>query len=673
MGVYSIGSQKAKLMQLLHDLLDIVFRRIRLIVASVAITCVGFCAYLLLMPRVFEASARLLLRSERPPISLIPQENVSASFTGLADIEMATELELISSSDVLKAAVRAREEKSEMQEAELQARVEDLQKRLKVSPVMRSSLVEVRYTDTEPKRAARVVKALTDAYLAKHLTLRGGRANYSFFEKRAEESKVAVESAQEALARFQTERGIFELATQRDQGIRRLADARAALHEAEALEAEIDRRIGVLRSQVRSEAPRIATSQKSLPDHYSVERLTTLLVELRNKRTELATKFRPDDRVIVQINKQIEDTNSALDKALQRESREQTTDLNPLRQQAELELARAEQSLRGVKARQSVLRDQAGVYESLLRKFATSAPEEAELARRVKEAEANYLLDAKKRDALRVDALLDDQKITNVMVVEPVAVPLRPKGRISTPVISLFILINASIFLAVVFAGYASTTVTTPRQLERLTGVPVIGTVSAAAGEGRRRIGPVHVESLVECIRTGRPDDGQVILFMTVGDSDSKTRVLADIAPQLSTAARGPVLAIPSSVSHSMEEPERWPELPLQQTASGLMEVVPVDRLHEQEDPALEYIWVGMRPEQFAHIMIETPPLDAVSPLPRGIQHAGHIFLVVTAGKTRRGEVTKAMRKISNTGRQVSGFVLTNRTYPIPEFLYQYL
>ncbi len=239
--------------------------------------------------------------------------------------------------------------------------------------------------------------------------------------------------------------------------------------------------------------------------------------------------------------------------------------------------------------------------------------------------------------------------------------------------ISLFILINACILFAVVFAGYASTTVSTPRQLERLTGVPVIGTVPAGLGESRRRIGRVHVEPLAERIRTGRSADGQIILFMAVGAPDSKARVLADIAPELSAAARGPVLTIPSSVSHSMEEPERWPKLPLQQTASGLMEVVPVDRLHEQEDPALEYIWVGMRPEQFAHIMIETPPLDAVSPLPRGIEHAGLIFLVVTAGKTRRSEVTKAMRKLGNTGRQVAGFVLTNRTYPIPEFLYQYL
>ena len=59
---------------------------------------------------------------------------------------------------------------------------------------------------------------------------------------------------------------------------------------------DITERITKLEQQLGALPARIATQSRALPNQYSIERLSTMLVELRNKRTQLLTKLRPDDR-----------------------------------------------------------------------------------------------------------------------------------------------------------------------------------------------------------------------------------------------------------------------------------------------------------------------------------------------------------------------------------------
>ena len=57
-----------------------------------------------------------------------------------------------------------------------------------------------------------------------------------------------------------------------------------------------------------------------------------MMVELQTRRTQLLTKFKPDDRLVQEVDEQIRIKREALGKAERKSAVEEATGLNPLRQ-----------------------------------------------------------------------------------------------------------------------------------------------------------------------------------------------------------------------------------------------------------------------------------------------------------------------------------------------------
>src|SRR3977135_3594189 len=170
--------------------------------------------------------------------------------------------------------------------------------------------------------------------------------------------------------------------------------------------------------------------------------------ELQNRRTKLLTKFRPDDRLVREVDAQIRTTRDALAKAESQTATEQATDLNPLRQTLETELSRARLEQTGAQARRDTLTGQLQQYEGSLKKLEGNTTKHDDLQREVKEAADNYQLYAKKREEARIADELDRQKITNVSIAEAPAVaqipasPNRPLNLVLGVVLGAFLSIG---------------------------------------------------------------------------------------------------------------------------------------------------------------------------------------------------------------------------------------
>src|SRR6185295_15759595 len=101
-----------------------------------------------------------------------------------------------------------------------------------------------------------------------------------------------------------------------------------------------------------------------------------------------------------------------------------------------------------------------------------------DLQRDLKQAEENYQLYAKKREESRIADELDRQKITNVSIAEVPAAAQLPSSpnRLLNLVLGLIFAVFLS--LGTVFSAELLTgTVYSARQLEALTGAPVLATV----------------------------------------------------------------------------------------------------------------------------------------------------------------------------------------------------
>ena len=202
-----------------------------------------------------------------------------------------------------------------------------------------------------------------------------------------------------------------------------------------------------------------------------------MLVELRNKRTQLLTRLRSDDRLVKEVDQQIKDTAAALEEAKMVNNVEQSTDVNPLRQNLEAELAKARLDLVGQKARRDDLAHQLAEYQARLDQLDQASTTNADLQRQLKTSEENFQLYAKKKEEARIADEMDQNKITNVALAEkplPRRMPASP-NRVLIVGLGLFLALLISLTI-VLLAEVVRDTVHTPRELEQATDIPVIAT-----------------------------------------------------------------------------------------------------------------------------------------------------------------------------------------------------
>jgi len=470
----------------------VLFRRKALIVTAFLTIALATAAVTFLLPNKYESRMKILVKNMRVDVAITPERTTGGSGlaqdTEVGEAQINSEIELLTSKDLLEQVVKecglAQPAPSLLSRAiptedvRIEKAVNQLAKDLTITPVKKANFIALSYSSSSPELSAKVLSKVGELYLEKHLKLHRPPGTYEFFKTRAAEYEKQLRTAEARLSAFQQEKNLVVLSQQKDLSLLKTADAKSKMLEAEAMISETSNRIQRVQQQLAAVAPRVVTQSRSLPNQYSAERLNTMLVELRNKRTQLLTKFRPDDRFVRELDQQIRTTSEALERATKQTATEQSTDLNPLRQILETELSRARLDHAGAQARRSALAGQLQQYQDGLKKLESSTIEHDDLYRQTKEAEENYQLYAKKREEARIADEMDQQKITNVSIAEAPAVahipssPNRPLNLIVGVLLAAFVGL-ASAFSAELF----SNTVHTPRQLEAMTGITVLATL----------------------------------------------------------------------------------------------------------------------------------------------------------------------------------------------------
>jgi uncharacterized protein involved in exopolysaccharide biosynthesis len=481
----------------LRDVAAVLFRHKLLIFVTFLTVAAGTAIVTYLMPNEYESRMRILVKNTRTDVPITAERtsglNGTAPETEVSENQINSEIELLNSKDLLNQVVKecdltqkhpsflqrlGLKETPQTTDAKVEEASEALAKSLTIEPVKKASIIEIKYTSSSPAKAALVLKKLRDLYLEKHLRLHRPPGTFEFFKTQADQAEKQLLDAEKQLSSFQQSMNVVSLAQQKEQTVQKLTETKSKLLEAEASLKEVSERIERVQQQLRTVQPRIVTQSRALPNQYSAERLNTMIVELQNRRTQLLTKFRPDDRLVKEIDQQIATTRAALQKAVRETAVEQSTDLNPLRQALESELARARVDHAGTKGRLQMLVGQVQQYETQLSKLEGITAEYEDFARKVKQAEDSYELYNKKQEEARIADELDQNKITNVSVAEEPVQPQLPSkpNRLLNLMLGIFlgILLSAGSVFSV---ELLRETINTPRELEALTGDPVLASL----------------------------------------------------------------------------------------------------------------------------------------------------------------------------------------------------
>ncbi len=473
----------------LRDGAGAIFRRRGLVLFTFLSVIAGTIVVTLLLPNRYESRMKILVKNQRVDVVITPEAttNAPAVDNDVSENQINSEIELLTSRDLLTQVVTetglAKSDASlfgkPAPEAErIEKAVNQLTKDLSITPVRKANIITVSYSSGSPQMAAAVLKKLGEYYLEKHLKLNHPKGASDFFTDKAEEYEKQLKESEQTLSNYQQQNKLVALNQQKELTLQKSAEAKTKMLDADAALNEATDRIARVEQQLAAIPKRVITQSRQLPNQYSAERLNTMMVELQNKRTVLLTKYRPEDRLVREVDAQIKTTQEALTKAEGKTSIEEATDLNPLRQTLETELSRARLDQAGARARRDTLAGQLQQYDASLKKLEGDTTKHDDLQRQKKEAEDNYQLYAKKREEARIADELDRQKITNVSIAEAATVPQLPSSPNRPANLALGFVLAAFLSLGSVFSvEMLSDAVHTPRQLEALTGALVLATV----------------------------------------------------------------------------------------------------------------------------------------------------------------------------------------------------
>lgn len=480
------GAGKASPSVSLREASSAVFRQIKIISLVFFVVLVVVTAVILLLPNRYEARMKVLVKNARADVIVSPEQTSNTQQSNeITEAQVNSEIELIRSRDLLTVVVKkaglarqlAKNGNADSPEI-VERAVIRLEKDLQVSAIKKANIIEIKYQAASPAVAAEVLQALSDAYLDRHLQVHRVPGTGEFFEGQAAAYEGELKQAESALVAFENRNNIVSLPSQKEMGLKQVVDAESEAWRTEASGNETASRIQQTRQQLNRLDPRISTQRKAVPHQYSVERLNTMLVELRHKRTQLLERFQPEDRLVKEVEQQIADTEAAVTKANQQQSVEQTTDVNPLRQSLELDLARAEADLMARQTRKQDLARQLNDAKAKLNALEGATLKHAEMERRVKELQVNYDLFAKKRDEALIADALDKQKISNVSIAETATAPNLPASPNRPLYLSLGLFLAGFVSIgAGIGAELMRNSIHTPRELETFIEYPVLATI----------------------------------------------------------------------------------------------------------------------------------------------------------------------------------------------------
>lgn len=442
------------------------------------------------MPDQYQSQVKILVKNARvnPMVSLDQQTQGVLYVDEVSEARINTEIELLTSTDVLRQVV-ARCHLGDLfnksihnPEARDNIALRQLQKDLVVSAVRKSDIIEVTYQSPDPRRSAAVVRTLSGLYLDAHLKLHGSPGSSGFFQQIANSYSNKLASAEAELAEFRQVHHIVALPEEKSLALEQTTDLEKSLAASSAAMRRDGEAANHLHTVVGTTPAMIETERRALPNQNSAEQLALLLLTLRNKRAEAVRKYMPDDRIVTELDAQIDQTEAALKVAQDGKAQEVTTGSNPTLLSAQEQYIRTSSNFDGNLAQTRQLAQDLKVNRARLVALDTATVPYEGLERRTKQLEDLTEFYKKKSEEAQVNDELDTQRISNVTIAEQpfqAEVPSSPKRGL---ILSLGFLWSLMIAIATaVVIDLFDERVSSPYELEQATGLPILAFLPSLA------------------------------------------------------------------------------------------------------------------------------------------------------------------------------------------------
>ncbi len=293
----------------------IAWRARRSIALAAAVPPVLALAAALVLPPRYEATAAVLLKTGREymPREEGPVNGQSAPQTTKQE-DLDSEIEIMGSRAVAEDAIGriglatmypAIAASPPTDETPLDAAVETFGRRLRITPVKISDVIDVSLRARTPALATRALEAFLAAYDQRHLAVFGGGDLGRAYETVIGRDEAELERLEAVRAAIKLGNGLYDVPQQQQSLIGERADATEALDRDTARAATLATRIATLRAAGAATAPLAVSTETDRGDGGGAA--DSALVDLERSRSELLARYAPDHPLVRAVDGQIAD------------------------------------------------------------------------------------------------------------------------------------------------------------------------------------------------------------------------------------------------------------------------------------------------------------------------------------------------------------------------------
>ncbi len=338
--------------------------------------------------------------------------------------------------------------------------------------IVSGNILEASFKGSNPATAARVVNELVNYYIDKRDDTYRNPKVLLFLEQKTDEYRQKFAGAEDKFKAFQDQSKITSFEEQRGFLLnkrRQLADSHTdnqiAITQIQGKTSELERQLPNIQKAS------IVASEKATD-------LDGRLFALQLQEQDLLSKYKEDNRLVVNVREQIQMTKNFI---ASRAPGAKLGPVDPAYQEVQKQILENKAEMSALIVKQKGLDDEIKAVNAEINLFETQESEYNKLFRSVADNQDKYKTYIAKLEEARIHDELDRQKMTSVSVLEPASVPVMPtnvpKPLIVYVAMALFLGIGGSIGLAFVLE-MVNPGLSTPAQTERRMELPVLAVVA---------------------------------------------------------------------------------------------------------------------------------------------------------------------------------------------------
>jgi capsular exopolysaccharide synthesis family protein len=557
--------------------------------------------------------------------------------------------------------------------------IDNFLNRLTIAPIRNSRLVDIKFQLTDREVAASIANALAKAYIDQNLEFKGlaSKEATDWLTTQLEQQRKQVEDSEAKLQRYRVQTEAVSTNQRENLGIQKLAELNSALTRAKT--ERIQREAAFRQIQAVQDDYAALSSWPTVLANANVQSAKAELTQLQRQESQLSGTLGERHPEMVKLR-------SALATAEAR-----------LKTEIQKVVTAAENDAISARA----------IEDSYVQ--AVELQKREGLAMRGKEAEFAALERNAFSDRQIFESLLQRTKETgvtgevpsnNIRIIDEADIPRTPvsprKGR------NMLIAFLTGSFMAIgmaLFAEYLDKGIKTPDQIKQQLGLACLGMVPVAvrdeSGEAQLVSSETVSRHFKEAFRTVRTnllfvsDDEQqrTVLVTSTGPNEGKTIIASNLAVALAQARQRVLL-----IDADMRRPRVHEifEVPLQPGLSELIRGEHGELIRPSGTPGLSLLPAGEVPadpaellssrefhrvlkkfgEQFDWVLIDTPPVMAVSDAALVAHVSAGVLFVIGAEQTTVPAALNALEQLEAANARFVGAVLNRVELERNSFFY---